>query len=82
MEDQKELISEIRNLIKVIKDPLQKEAKTLEHYNVEEIAAILHCSNSSVRNIIRDNQFKTFIYKGIVRVSRLQIEKFIAKHTL
>jgi AraC-like DNA-binding protein len=82
MEDQKELVAEIRNLIKALNDPIPKSAKELEHYNIEEIAAILHCSPSSVRNILRENQVKVFQYKGIIRVSQVQIQKFLTKHTL
>jgi excisionase family DNA binding protein len=81
MEDLKQLTAEIRSLVQALKDPLGKNAREMEQYTIEEVANILHCSIPSVRNLIKDNVFKTMRYKGLIRVSKQQLDKFIAKNT-
>jgi excisionase family DNA binding protein len=81
MEDLKELTAEIKSLVQALKDPLGKNGRELEQYTIDEVSKILHCSVPSVRNLIKDNAFKALRYKGMVRISKGQVEKFIAKNT-
>lgn len=81
----KELIKEISNLINVLK--IQNKAVTylphdLEYLTIEELSGILNCSQNTVRNILRENQIKIFQYKGLIRVRKAHLEKFLNNHTI
>jgi excisionase family DNA binding protein len=79
-----QLISEIRHLVRMLIEqnkPSNYPTHNLDHFSVEEVSAILGCSQNSVRNIIRDNELKTFKYKSILRIRKSHLERFINKHT-
>lgn len=76
------LIKEIQNLISVLKTQGSNPAKELEHYSIEEAAGIMHCSPNTVRNFIKDNAFKTFKYKSLVRIRKIHLERFINNNTI
>jgi AraC-like DNA-binding protein len=61
---------------------LTPPSNDLEHYTIEEVSEILHCSPNSVRNILKDNEIKTFKYKSIVRVKKSNLERFINRFTI
>lgn len=76
------LIKEIQNLISALKTQGSHSAKELEHYSIEEAAAIMHCSPNTIRNLIKDDAFKIFKYKGLVRIRKTHLERFISNNTI
>jgi excisionase family DNA binding protein len=79
-----QLLLEIQNLVRMLIEqnkPSNYPTHNLDHFSIEEVAAILGCHQNSVRNIIRDNELKTFKYKSIVRIRKVYLEKFINKNT-
>jgi excisionase family DNA binding protein len=79
-----QLLLEIQNLVRMLIEqnkPSNHPSHNLDHFSIEEVAAILGCHQNSVRNIIRDNELKTFKYKSIVRIRKIYLEKFINKNT-
>lgn len=79
-----QLLFLMRQLIRVVSERSaepQQPTHNLEHYSVEEVAAILSCHPNSVRNIIKDEELKTFRYKNILRIKKAHLERFVNRNT-
>jgi len=80
----KELVKEISNLINVLQaqnKPVTYLPHELEYLTIEEVSGVLNCSQNTVRNILKENEVKIFQYKGLVRVRKTHLEKFLNKYT-
>ena|GEM_PF-6250699 len=81
----KELTKEISNLIIVLQaqnKPATCLPHELEYLTIEEVSGVLNCSQNTVRNILKKNEVKIFEYKGLVRVRKTHLEKFLNKYTI
>ncbi|WP_448633227.1 helix-turn-helix domain-containing protein [Pedobacter panaciterrae] len=81
----KDLATEIANLIKVLQEqtkPVTYLPHDLEYFTIQEVAGVLNCSQNTVRSILKEYEIKIFQYKGIIRVRKTHLEKFLNKHTI
>ena len=59
----------------------QQPGKTSKYLTIEHVAQEMNCSENTVRSWIKEGHLKPVQYKGTLRISHINLERFIKRFT-